>query len=326
MSNPVPVVICDDSRMARKQMASALRGWNVEVTFAEHGLEALEAIRSGKGDLLFLDLTMPIMDGYQALERIRQDDMPTMVIVVSGDIQPEAQQRVLDLGALSFIKKPTTPEEISDVLHQFGLLSELEGQSHSVADNNEALSLADYYQEISNVAMGQAGEMLARLLNTFVHLPIPAVSLTGAEEIHSSLAKLSQNGAEITSQGFIGNDIAGEALLLLPPEELDKVSKLLVEHDVGENQTSELLMSLSNALTGAFLSSFSQQLDITLSKATPAILHDYKGMSSASERFDETLTIRIKYNLSEYDFECELLLIFTPDSLPALQHIASFFR
>ena len=325
MSKPVPVVICDDSRMARKQMASALRGWNVEVTFAEHGLEALEAIRAGKGDILFLDLTMPIMDGYQALERIRKDDLPAMVIVVSGDVQPEARQRVLELGALEFIKKPTSPDAISEVLKQFGLLSEMEGVSYDAGDDGKALALPEYYQEISNVAMGQAGEMLARLLNTFVHLPIPYVKMQSAEQIHGTLFELSNSGAEITSQGFIGGGVAGEALLLLPPDELNKVAKLMEAEVSGGDKKSELLMSLSNALTGAFLSSLAQQLDLTLSKATPAIIHNYSGMNASSEHFSETLTIRIKYHLQEYDFECDLLLAFTPDSIPKLKTIASYF-
>lgn len=186
MSEPVPVVICDDSRLARKQMAAALRGWNVAVTFAEHGLEALEAVRAGKGDLVFLDLTMPIMDGYQTLERIRCDDLPAMVIVVSADIQPEARARVLAAGALDFIKKPSSPELIAEVLQKFGLLSELEKPAMLEADER-ALSLPEYYQEVANIAMGQAGNMLARLLNTFVHLPIPAVSLLSGPALAARL-------------------------------------------------------------------------------------------------------------------------------------------
>ena len=98
MSAPVPIVICDDSRLARKQIASALHGWNVDVTFAELGQQGLEAVRARKGDILFLDLNMPIMDGYQVLEEIRREDLPAMVIVVSGDVQPEARKRVLELG------------------------------------------------------------------------------------------------------------------------------------------------------------------------------------------------------------------------------------
>ncbi|HEY9150158.1 MAG TPA: response regulator, partial [Gammaproteobacteria bacterium] len=90
-----PVLICDDSSFARKQMARALPAdWDIDISFAEHGREAIAAIAAGKADILFLDLNMPVMDGYEVLEAIRAGDLPTLVIVVSGDIQPEAHARV----------------------------------------------------------------------------------------------------------------------------------------------------------------------------------------------------------------------------------------
>lgn len=326
MSQPIPVVICDDSRLARKQMASALRSWNVEVTFAEHGLEALEAIRAGKGDILFLDLTMPIMDGYQALERIRQDDLPTMVIVVSGDIQPEAQSRVEELGALAFIKKPTSPEVITDVLQRFGLLSELEHPVIIDEPIDAPLALPEYYQEIANVAMGQAGSMLGSLLKTFVHLPIPVVKMVNAVEFANQLKVASDNQHELISQGFIGSGVAGEALLLMQTGHLDRVARLMGMTENGEFSESDLLMSLANALIGAFISGFAQQLDLSFSRATPHILHDTDRAFEQVGSLGETMTISIDYQLPEYDFQCELILAFTPDSLPALQKIASYFE
>lgn len=325
MSQPVPVVICDDSRLARKQMASALRGWNVEVTFAEHGLEGLEAVRAGKGDILFLDLTMPIMDGYQTLERIRKDDLPTMVIVVSGDVQPEARAKVLELGALEFIKKPTSAEAISEVLMQFGLLSELEHPSEVASEDGKKFALPEYYQEIANVSMGQAGEMLARLLNTFVHLPIPAVRMMALSELNSGLVQAKENSGELISQGFIGGGVAGEALLLLPDGNIDRVARLMDAQGSEAFRKSELLMSLASALIGAFLSGFSKQLDMIFSKATPIIIHEFSGLSQKTVAMDDTLVISIDYQLSEYEFECELILVFTPDSLPKLHKIASYF-
>ena len=117
------VLICDDSNMARKQMARALPDdWPTEITFAKNGQEAIDIIRQGGQELMFLDLTMPVMDGYQTLEAIKKDDLPIMVIVVSGDIQPEARERVKKLGAIDFVKKPVDKEKIQTVLHDYGLL------------------------------------------------------------------------------------------------------------------------------------------------------------------------------------------------------------
>ncbi|SMF03194.1 Response regulator containing CheY-like receiver, AAA-type ATPase, and DNA-binding domains [Alteromonadaceae bacterium Bs31] len=119
----IPLLICDDSNMARKQVARALpESWEVNVTFAGNGVEALQAIREGKGEMVFLDLTMPELDGFGVLETVRKEDLKSVVIVISGDIQPEAHERVKALGALAFIKKPIDKEKLHAVLETYGLL------------------------------------------------------------------------------------------------------------------------------------------------------------------------------------------------------------
>lgn len=119
----IPLLICDDSNMARKQVFRALpEGWDVDVTFASNGVEGLEAIRAGKGEMVFLDLTMPELDGYGVLEQIRAEGLKSVVIVISADIQPEARERVVKLGALDFIQKPINGEKLAGTLKQYGLL------------------------------------------------------------------------------------------------------------------------------------------------------------------------------------------------------------
>lgn len=118
-----PLLICDDSLIARKNVARSLPpDWDVDITFATNGIEGLQAVKAGRGEVVFLDLTMPDMDGYQVLEAIRQQGLDAMVIVISGDIQPEARQRVLALGAMDFIRKPINADKLAETLRRFGLI------------------------------------------------------------------------------------------------------------------------------------------------------------------------------------------------------------
>jgi len=120
----IPLLICDDSNMARKQVARSLPdGWDVDVTFATNGEEGLAAIREGKGEMVFLDLTMPVLDGFGVLEAVKNEGLKAMVIVISGDIQPEAKERVRSLGAMAFIQKPVNKEKLASTLAEYGLLS-----------------------------------------------------------------------------------------------------------------------------------------------------------------------------------------------------------
>jgi CheY-like chemotaxis protein len=71
---------------------------------------------------MFLDLTMPEMDGYEVLETLRREDMNCLVIVVSADVQERAQERIRELGAIAFIRKPVSTVGLADVLKQYGIL------------------------------------------------------------------------------------------------------------------------------------------------------------------------------------------------------------
>lgn len=118
----VPLLVVDDSSFARKQVIRALpKDWDVDVSQAGNGEEALAMIEGGKGEVVLLDLTMPVMDGFAVLEEIKARDLPAVVIVISGDIQPEAEARVMKLGALAFVKKPLDPAKLAQVLNDFGL-------------------------------------------------------------------------------------------------------------------------------------------------------------------------------------------------------------
>ncbi|MDP1633075.1 MAG: response regulator [Gallionellaceae bacterium] len=119
---PTPILVVDDSAIARKMLIKALPAtWDVEITQAGNGVEALEAYRAGKADVMFLDLTMPVMDGYQVLEALQKEDLNSFVIVVSADIQPVARERVLKLGAIAFVKKPVSAEVMESVLKEYGV-------------------------------------------------------------------------------------------------------------------------------------------------------------------------------------------------------------
>ncbi|UAA39771.1 response regulator [Paraneptunicella aestuarii] len=117
------VLICDDSKLGRRTVNRCLPdGFAGEIHMASNGQEALDVLRAHAIDVLFLDLTMPVMDGVEVLEYILKEKIPVSVIVVSGDVQPQMQQRVIELGALEFIPKPLQAQQLVDTLQRWELL------------------------------------------------------------------------------------------------------------------------------------------------------------------------------------------------------------
>jgi len=65
---------------------------------------------------------MPELDGIGVLEAIKAEAIDCFVIVISADIQPEMQKRVMELGALAFVQKPVSEDKINGVLKQYGFI------------------------------------------------------------------------------------------------------------------------------------------------------------------------------------------------------------
>lgn len=322
------LLICDDSSFARKQMARALpKEWDAEVSFANDGAEGLEAIRAGRGEVIFLDLNMPELDGYEVLQAMREEGLSGSVIVVSGDIQPEAHQRVTQLGALAFIKKPVDATELMEVLAELGFWT---GAGTRSDDEPVQIDVRDGCREITNVAMGRAADLLARLLNVFVKLPVPRVEMLERGDLRMALENIAHSESDTgVCQGFIGGGVAGEALLIFRESSYPDLAELLKHQgEIDESVELELLMDTASILIGACLKGLADQLDIGFSQGHPLVLGRHTKVSDLvqrnSERWSNILAIEMGFEIENRNISCDLLLLFTEDSIANLEDRLSY--
>jgi two-component system chemotaxis response regulator CheY len=89
-----------------------------EISEAGDGLAGLGAFREIRPDITFLDLTMPVMDGVQALEEMKKDDPGALIIVSTADVQAKSIEKVMGLGAFTVLKKPPTKDAVRDLLQR----------------------------------------------------------------------------------------------------------------------------------------------------------------------------------------------------------------
>ena len=278
----IPLLVCDDSNMARKQLIRALpANWPFRITQATNGLEGLEAIRAGAGQIVLLDLTMPELDGFGVLAALREVPLTT----------------------------PATDGRESE----FPLPN---------------VSFRDAFREVSNVAMGRAAELLGRVLNLFIKLPIPNVNILEVGALHMALAD-AQRGQRLSAicQGFIGGGVAGEALLIFHDSEIGDVAQLLNARE-DENAQLEMLLDLASIIIGACLNGLSEQLNITLSQGHPMVLGQHCPIEDLirinQRRWKRTLAVEISYGLEDLEIHFDLLLLFTEDSVPRLRETLDF--
>lgn len=118
-------LVVDDSKMARKMMQKALKeitSEDSEFLECSNGLEAVEAYKNSKFDICFMDLTMPVMSGFDAISEICNYDKDAKIIVVSADIQDGSMSKAKENGAIGFIKKPVNSDNLTTMLKKLGLV------------------------------------------------------------------------------------------------------------------------------------------------------------------------------------------------------------
>ena len=105
------ILVVDDHRTTRLKLCLGLKQQGHTVGEAENGMQALEKLRDEKFDLVLLDILMPEMDGYQVLERMKENillrDMPVIVISAMDDL--ESVVKGIELGAEDYLPKTFDP-------------------------------------------------------------------------------------------------------------------------------------------------------------------------------------------------------------------------
>jgi len=116
------ILIVDDSPVARKMLKNSIpKDKGYEIFEATNGQEGITKYQELKPDLVFMDLTMPVLDGYKATAKIMELDQNAVIIVTTADIQPKSISNVMELGAFTLLKKPAKAESIIDAIEKVEL-------------------------------------------------------------------------------------------------------------------------------------------------------------------------------------------------------------
>jgi two-component system OmpR family response regulator len=171
------IMIIDDEAGVRELLADALKLAGFETVTAADAMVAQTLLRTTKPDLLIVDINMPMMDGFEFIERIRGngDNTPALMLSARGDRADVT--RGLTLGADDYVTKPFGLEEL--VLRVRAILRRahftesvpttlacgpiaLDEDSHSVTFNGEAVDLSPTEFRLLHVLLESKGRVLSK--------------------------------------------------------------------------------------------------------------------------------------------------------------------
>ncbi|MEJ6789871.1 response regulator [Brevundimonas sp. BR2-1] len=107
------ILIADDDPLLRALLVHRLSADGYQITTAEDGSQALEAIATHKPDLIVLDALMPVMDGFEVLRRLKAGGLSDAPVIMLTALKREQDiVGALQLGAADYLVKPFIPDEL----------------------------------------------------------------------------------------------------------------------------------------------------------------------------------------------------------------------
>ena len=118
MADKLKILISDDSKLLRKKLRAELEKLDCDVLEAENGKEAIMRDLTEQPDGVILDIVMPEVGGIETLQVIKEINPEIPVIMLSSAGTSQKLKQTLELGALDFIQKPYTSEQIKQAVEQ----------------------------------------------------------------------------------------------------------------------------------------------------------------------------------------------------------------
>ncbi|MFT7091469.1 MAG: diguanylate cyclase (GGDEF)-like protein/PAS domain S-box-containing protein, partial [Candidatus Azotimanducaceae bacterium] len=135
------ILIVDDEPLQRESLRQMLELSGYQVEAADSGEAAIGMLQNYTFDLLLLDLNMPGMSGFGVIDYVVEHQIPSKILVVSGDANFETAREALGKGAYDFVKKPYAPDELLTTIGNAASKKELEDANSSM---RQKLSESEY--------------------------------------------------------------------------------------------------------------------------------------------------------------------------------------
>jgi two-component system, sensor histidine kinase len=125
------IVFCEDEASIRKLILTSLRASNHEILMAENGAEGLALIEESRPDVVFTDIAMPVMDGYELWSRIQAHPelRQTPVAVITASVQRDQVEHLKTLGLVHYLAKPFTMSGLREKVREMVEIAALHSTS-----------------------------------------------------------------------------------------------------------------------------------------------------------------------------------------------------
>ena len=188
---PQRVLVIDDEWAIGKSIHRALTPKGHEVVSIQSPKEGLAVAQKDGFDLIFLDLMMPELDGMEVLRRLKTSDTSAEVVIITGNSSIETAVEAMRVGAIDYLSKPFTPQQIYMLIEKVAKQSALKRENAAL---RRELEMDQGLEGIigESPAMQQVFQLMRRVAPTDGTVLITGESGTGKEMVVRALHRLSR--------------------------------------------------------------------------------------------------------------------------------------
>jgi PAS domain S-box-containing protein len=231
------VLIAEDVDINQMVIKKHMQKFGFVAEFAENGKVALDKLNSGDYDIILMDMQMPVMDGYEAIKKIRADfpspkkDLP--IISITASVLGEAPQKCLEAGANDYVPKPYNVAELREkietlvadnkanitklndsttieiTMHNNGNNSRHESlidldylEQLSEGDDDFSISMLSYFLDNTPVVMQEMRDFFEakdwKALRNVAHKFKPQLTFMGIKSVFQDVENIEQSSAKVT--------------------------------------------------------------------------------------------------------------------------------
>ncbi len=134
------VLIAEDNPANQMLIKTLLNKHGIEVTLVDDGQKAIEAIQDQDFDMVFMDMQMPVMNGYEATQALRQDGYKTPIIALTANAMSGDRDKCLEVGCNDYLSKPIDQQKLRDLLEESLGSNDVEKQVNQLHEQTQGLS------------------------------------------------------------------------------------------------------------------------------------------------------------------------------------------
>ncbi len=184
------ILVVDDERAIRNSLKEILGDEGYDVDLAEDGAQGIDALGKEHYDVVFCDIKMPVKDGGEVLDYVRDEGIDSAVIMITGHGDIETAVEFIKKGAFDFIQKPLD-------LNRILITVKNAAERTTLVKDNKVLKKKVYGQQMvgSSAALQQIRDMIAKVAPTDARVLITGANGTGKELVARSLHQQSARSA-----------------------------------------------------------------------------------------------------------------------------------